>query len=94
MPTQSGAQLSSALLKPDGASLAPGSARSLLMTILGELVWPTGQPAWTSALVYVLRGLGVEEQAARRIARAIWRGISGEPSSRESSSRSETRFWS
>jgi len=41
------------------------------MTILGELVWPTGQPAWTSALLYVLRGLGVEEQAARQaIARA------------------------
>jgi len=41
------------------------------MTILGELVWPTGQPVWTSALVYVLRGLGVEEQAARQaIARA------------------------
>ena len=71
MPTQSGAATGSALLKPDGASLAPGSARSLLMTILGELVWPTGQPAWTSALVYVLRGLGVEEQAARQaIARA------------------------
>jgi phenylacetic acid degradation operon negative regulatory protein len=61
----------SALLKPEGASLAPGSARSLLMTILGELVWPSGQPAWTSSLVYVLRGLGVEEQAARQaIARA------------------------
>ena len=61
----------SALLKPEGASLAPGSARSLLMTVLGELVWPSGQPAWTSALVYVLRGLGVEEQAARQaIARA------------------------
>ena len=66
MPTQSDAP--SALL---GTSLAPGSARSLLMTILGELVWPTGQPVWTSALVYVLRGLGVEEQAARQaIARA------------------------
>jgi phenylacetic acid degradation operon negative regulatory protein len=48
-----------------------GSARSLLMTILGELVWPSRQPAWTSALVYVLGGLGVEEQAARQaIARA------------------------
>ena len=69
MPTQNDAP--SALLKPEGASLTPGSARSLLMTILGELVWPTGQPAWTSALLYVLRGLGVEEQAARQaIARA------------------------
>ena len=76
MPTQSDAPAGSALLKPEGVSLAPGSARSLLMTILGELVWPTGQPAWTSALVYVLRGLGVEEQAARqaiaRAAAAAW----------------------
>jgi phenylacetic acid degradation operon negative regulatory protein len=71
MPSQRDAPPGSALLKPAGASLAPGSARSLLMTVLGELVWPSGQPAWTSALVYVLRGLGVEEQAARQaIARA------------------------
>jgi phenylacetic acid degradation operon negative regulatory protein len=79
MPSQRDAPPGSALLKPagsallkaEGASLAPGSARSLLMTVLGELVWPSGQPAWTSALVYVLRGLGVEEQAARQaIARA------------------------
>src|ERR1017187_2607620 len=71
MPTQSEGPTGSALLKSEGASLTPGSARSLLMTILGELVWPTGQPAWTSALVYVFRGLGVEEQAARQaIARA------------------------
>jgi phenylacetic acid degradation operon negative regulatory protein len=71
MPTRSDAPAGSALLKPAGASLAPGSARSLLMTILGELVWPTGQPVWTSALVQVFRGLGVEEQSARQaIARA------------------------
>jgi phenylacetic acid degradation operon negative regulatory protein len=71
MPSQRDALAGSALLRPEGASLAPGSARSLLMTVLGELVWPSGQPAWTSALVYVLRGLGVEEQAARQaIARA------------------------
>ena len=79
MPSQRDAPPGSALLKPagsallkaEGASLAPGSARSLLMTVLGELVWPSGQPAWTSALGYVLRGLGVEEQAARQaIARA------------------------
>src|ERR1022692_4741988 len=71
MPPRSDAPVGPALLKPAGGSLDPGSARSLLMTILGELVWPAGQPAWTSALVYVLRGLGVEEQAARQaIARA------------------------
>ncbi|GAB3002959.1 PaaX family transcriptional regulator [Amycolatopsis acidiphila] len=53
------------------STLTHGSARSLLITILGELVWPTGQPVWTSTLVYVLKGLGIEEQTARQaIARA------------------------
>jgi len=41
------------------------------VTILGELVWPTGRPVWTSTLVHVLKGLGIEEQAARQ---AIARG--------------------
>jgi phenylacetic acid degradation operon negative regulatory protein len=53
------------------ADLAPGSARSLLLTILGELVWPTTEPAWTSSLLYVMNGLGVEERTARQ---AIVRG--------------------
>lgn len=53
------------------ADLAQGSARSVLMTVLGELVWPTGQPARTSALLYVMSGLGIEEATARR---AIIRG--------------------
>lgn len=72
MPTQSAALASgSALLRPDGAPLAPGSARSLLVTILGELVWPTGGRVRTSSLVRILHGLGVEEQTARQaIARA------------------------
>jgi phenylacetic acid degradation operon negative regulatory protein len=61
----------STLHPPGEATLASGSARSLLMMILGELVWPTDSPVWTSALVYVLKGLGVEEQTARQaIARA------------------------
>ena len=53
------------------ADLAPGSARSLLLTILGELVWPTNAPAWTSSLLYVMNGLGIEERTARQ---AIVRG--------------------
>jgi phenylacetic acid degradation operon negative regulatory protein len=53
------------------AELSPGSARSQLLTVLGELVWPTGQPAWTSSLLYVMNGLGVEERTARQ---AIVRG--------------------
>ncbi|HEX3679130.1 MAG TPA: hypothetical protein VHU90_05360, partial [Galbitalea sp.] len=53
------------------ADLTPGSARSLLLTILGELVWPTLAPAWTSSLLYVMNGLGIEERTARQ---AIVRG--------------------
>jgi phenylacetic acid degradation operon negative regulatory protein len=52
-----------------------GSAPSLLLTVLGELVIPDGEPAWTASLLYVLAGLGVSEQAARQtIARACDRG--------------------
>ncbi|GAA1668777.1 PaaX family transcriptional regulator [Citricoccus zhacaiensis] len=67
------------------AGLNRGSARSVLMTVLGELVWPTGQPARTSALLYVMAGLGIEEATARQ---AIIRGaesgwIEGEKHGRE-----------
>lgn len=55
----------------EGGALTPGSARSLLQTILGEMVWPASTPVWTSTLVQVLGGLGIEEQTARQaIARA------------------------
>ena len=50
----------------DQGTLTQGSARSLLITILGELVWPSGKPVWTSALVRALASLGVEEQTARQ----------------------------
>ncbi|HVV11273.1 PaaX family transcriptional regulator C-terminal domain-containing protein [Amycolatopsis sp.] len=53
------------------ATLTHGSARSLLITVLGELVWRAGQPVWTSTLVHIFHGLGIEEQTARQaIARA------------------------
>ncbi|NUU21858.1 MAG: PaaX family transcriptional regulator [Streptomycetaceae bacterium] len=42
------------------------SARSLLMTLLGEYVLPHGGEAWTSTLLKVLDGLGVEEKSARQ----------------------------
>jgi phenylacetic acid degradation operon negative regulatory protein len=42
------------------------SARSLLFTVLGEFVLPTGGQAWTSAFIDVLGRLGVEEKAARQ----------------------------
>jgi DNA-binding transcriptional regulator PaaX len=45
-----------------GAALA----RSLLLTVLGEYVLPSARPVWTSALVRVMAGLGVEETSARQ----------------------------
>ena len=59
-----------------GPGLSAGSARSVLVTELGELGWPENRPVWTSALLYVLRGLGIEEQTARQ---AIARGAADTP---------------
>ncbi len=42
------------------------SARSVLFTVLGELVLPTGGEAWTSAFIDVFGRLGVEEKTARQ----------------------------
>ncbi len=42
------------------------SARSLLLTVLGEFVLPRDAPAWTGALVAALAEVGVEEKAARQ----------------------------
>ena len=42
------------------------SARSLLLTVLGEFVLPRDDPAWTGALVTGLAEVGVEEKAARQ----------------------------
>ncbi|GAA4730781.1 PaaX family transcriptional regulator [Phytohabitans rumicis] len=47
-------------------SVGAASARSLLLTVLGEFALPSGKPAWTSALVHVLGGLGAEEKSARQ----------------------------
>jgi phenylacetic acid degradation operon negative regulatory protein len=44
----------------------PSSARSLLLTVFGEYVLPGGQGVWTSILIHVLAGLGVEEKSARQ----------------------------
>jgi phenylacetic acid degradation operon negative regulatory protein len=42
------------------------SARSLLLTVLGEFVLPHQEPAWTGALVSALGEVGIEEKAARQ----------------------------
>lgn len=46
--------------------LGGASARSLLMTLLGEFVLPRDGEAWTSALIRTLAVLGVEEKSARQ----------------------------
>src|SRR6202046_5662982 len=57
--------------RPGRPLVSAGSARSQLLTVLGELVMPNGNSVWTSSLLYVLTGLGIEEQTARQ---AIARG--------------------
>lgn len=52
-----------------------GSARSLLLTVLGEFVVPSGEAVWTSSLLYALVGVGTAENAARQaIARSAAAG--------------------
>jgi phenylacetic acid degradation operon negative regulatory protein len=52
------------------------SARSLLITILGEFAMPAGTPVWTAAVVAALGNLGVEEKAARQaLARTAAEGL-------------------
>lgn len=46
--------------------LGQTSARSLLLTVLGEFVLPAGEPVWTRALLEVLGALGVESKSARQ----------------------------
>ena len=42
------------------------SARSLLLTVLGEFVLPAGAPVWTQSLLDALALVGVEEKSARQ----------------------------
>ena len=84
--TPGGPDVSTGLDRAAGRpTVAAGSARSLLLTVLGELVYPNGKPVWTASLLYVLMGIGVEEQTARqtiaRCAAAGW--LIGEKQGRE-----------
>jgi phenylacetic acid degradation operon negative regulatory protein len=51
---------------PDSARHHARSARSLLLTTLGEFVLPGDRPVWTTTLLRVLAALGVEEPSARQ----------------------------
>jgi phenylacetic acid degradation operon negative regulatory protein len=46
--------------------LGAASARSLLLTVLGEFVLPSGRPVWTATLIELLAELDVAEKAARQ----------------------------
>lgn len=51
---------------PRRRELGPSSARSVLLTVLGEYVLPSGEPTWTAALVTALGLFGVAEKTARQ----------------------------
>jgi phenylacetic acid degradation operon negative regulatory protein len=56
--------------------VAADSARSLLLTVLGEFVHPRRAPVWTAVLVDALGLLGVEEKSARQaLARTAGEGL-------------------
>jgi phenylacetic acid degradation operon negative regulatory protein len=48
------------------APLPQASARSLLLTVLGEFAYPDDEAVWTTVLIRVLGGLGVESHAVRQ----------------------------
>jgi phenylacetic acid degradation operon negative regulatory protein len=56
--------------------LGATSARSLLLTVLGEFVLPRAEPVWTQTLIDVLAMLGVEPKSARQaLARTAAEGL-------------------
>jgi phenylacetic acid degradation operon negative regulatory protein len=56
--------------------LGATSARSLLLTVLGESVLPRGDAVWTQVLIDVLGMLGVESKSARQaLARTAAEGL-------------------
>jgi phenylacetic acid degradation operon negative regulatory protein len=73
--------VASANLRPRAGS----SAKALLLTVLGELVLPSGGAAWTATLVESLGRLDVEEKNARQaIARSADDGLlTGERAGRQ-----------
>lgn len=59
-----------------GPEAPTASARSLLLTLLGEFVYPSTEPVWTSTLVQAFAAVGIAEKTARqtlaRAATADW----------------------
>jgi phenylacetic acid degradation operon negative regulatory protein len=47
--------------------LPPPSARSMLLTVVGEFLFDSDDGAWTTALMRVLGGVGIEEHAVRQL---------------------------
>jgi phenylacetic acid degradation operon negative regulatory protein len=59
----------------EGPAAPSASARSLLLTLLGEFVYPSKEPVWTSTLVQAFAAVGIAEKAARQtLARAAAAG--------------------
>jgi phenylacetic acid degradation operon negative regulatory protein len=54
---------------PDAAK-RPGSMRSVLLTVMAELMAPGHGTPWNAALLYILEGMGFDEPSARQ---GIWR---------------------
>lgn len=58
------------------SEMGGASARSLLLTMLGEFVYPRGADVWTSTLLEGFAVLGVEEKSARQaVSRAAAEGL-------------------
>lgn len=56
--------------------LGAASARSVLLTVLGEYVLPREEPVWTQVIVDVLGRLGIEQKSARQaLARTAAEGL-------------------
>jgi phenylacetic acid degradation operon negative regulatory protein len=56
--------------------IGTASARSLLLTVLGEFALPRGEPVWTSTVLDALGALDVEQRASRQaLARTSAEGL-------------------
>src|SRR3978361_2195852 len=60
-----------AYLRPVSGSQPPGQHAAeqrpgVLLVMIGEFVWPAGQPAWSSALLSGLAEFDIEPNAARK----------------------------